>query len=188
MARDAGEARQMLDASRNHSSLVTQIVPSPFGLEHHDAISALVADGFLGDLRELAVIGATGAFTDPSQPLHWRQDREISGYNTLTLGILHETATRWAPQPTEVYAQSEIFERDRRTASGETAQASVPDSLQIVTRWGGEGTDLPPGRGLYHMSGAIHFGPDLQIHLYGFRRHHQAGPRRAGRGLDRKGG
>jgi len=167
MARNAAEARQMLEASKAHSDRVTQIVPSPFGLEHHEAVTQLLRDGFLGDLRELVVIGADDSFADGDQPLHWRQNVAISGVNTLALGILHETATRWAPPPTRVFAQSMIFEKSAE--AGTPDLATVPDSLQIVTQWGGGDSGVPPGRGLYHVSGIARFGPGRWIHLYGSR-------------------
>ena len=53
MAMNVDEAHQMLEASLRHPELVTQIVPSPFGLFCHDYVRALIDDGFLGNLREL---------------------------------------------------------------------------------------------------------------------------------------
>ena len=105
MAASLAEARRMLAAAQAHPELVVQIVPSPFGLEHQTAMTQLLDDGFLGDLRELVVISADDSFHDESQPLHWRQDRRISGVNTLTLGIMHETVIRWTPSPERVFAQ-----------------------------------------------------------------------------------
>ena len=160
MARNLDEARRMLQAAEDHPDLVAQIVPSPFGLVQHEYVRELIDDGFLGELRELVVIGANSQFADNTQPLHWRQDREISGQNILAMGILHETALRWAPPPVRVFAQTALFEPERPAGEG-TATATVPDSLQIVTELAGG------GRGLYHFSGIAHFGPGLQIHLYG---------------------
>ncbi len=162
MARDAAEAQRMLDASRAHPKLVAQIVPSPFGLVQHQTIRDLIDDGFLGTLRELVVIGANDNFWNVDAPLHWRQDKAISGYNVLALGILHEAALRYAPPPTRVFAQATIFAPTRPAASGAgTDEATVADSVQIMTELAGG------GRGLYHMSGVDLFGPGLQIHLYG---------------------
>lgn len=162
MARDAAEARRMLETSRKHPDLVTQIVPSPFGLVQHDYVRGLIDEGFLGALRELVVIGADAMFADSSQALHWRQDAGISGVNTLALGILNETALRWTPPPIRVFAQTSIFETERPASdrSGET-RVSVPDSVQAVTELENG------GRGLYHFSGIDHFGPGKQMHLYG---------------------
>jgi len=164
MARNAAEAHQMLRAAREHSDLVAQIVPSPFGLRELQLVSKWIEDGVLGDLRELVVIGANDMFGDPEQPLHWRQSRQLSGLNVLTMGILHETAMRWTPPVTRVFAQASIFEATRPNPDGSgQAQATVPDSLQIVTEMDGG------VRGLYHLSAVDRFGPGTQLHLYGSR-------------------
>ncbi|HUG90391.1 MAG TPA: Gfo/Idh/MocA family oxidoreductase [Planctomycetaceae bacterium] len=163
MARNAAEARRMLAASRAHPELVAQIVPSPFGLAQQPFVRGLLDDGFLGELRELVVIGAGDMFGDATKPLHWRQDREKSGLNILAMGILHETALRWAPPPVRVLAQTATFEPTRPLPGGGTAEVTVPDSVQVVTQLSGG------GRGLYHISGIALFGPGMQIHLYGSR-------------------
>lgn len=164
MARNAAEARQMLEASKAHPELVAQIVPSPFGFTQQFVIRELLDEGLLGELRELVVIGANDLFWDTTQPLHWRQDKEISGLNLLAMGILHETALRWTPPPVRVFAQSTTFEPSRPSGSNdETVAATVPDSVQIVTQLEGG------ARGLYHLSGIGLFGPGLQLHMYGSR-------------------
>lgn len=164
MARDAAEARKMLQTSQRFPELVAQIVPSPFGLVQHDYVRGLIDDGFLGELRELVVIGANDLFWDATQELHWRQDASISGNNILAMGILHEAALRWAPPPVRVFAQTALFEPTRPAASPDgSTEATVPDSVQIVTELEGG------GRGLYHLSGVELFGPGLQLHLYGSR-------------------
>lgn len=162
MARNAAEAHRMQHAAEEHSHLIKQIVPSPFGLVQHDYVRGLIDDGFLGELRELVVIGANDQFRDTSQPLHWRQDAEISGTNVLAMGILHEAALRWIPSPTRVLAQTAIFEPERPASNGSgTATVTVPDSVQVLTQLAGG------ARGIYHLSGIARFGPGLQIHLYG---------------------
>jgi len=162
MARNLAEAQQMLAASQAHPNLVAQVVPSPFGLEIDPFVRDLIEHGYIGDLREMVVIGADDAVWDYSKPLHWRQDRELSGLNTLSLGILHETAMRWTPATTRVFAQSALFEPQRPAPdrAGNVA-VTVPDSLQVLTQLEGG------GRGIYHMSGVTLFGPGRQIHLYG---------------------
>ncbi|MCA9076753.1 MAG: Gfo/Idh/MocA family oxidoreductase [Planctomycetaceae bacterium] len=164
MARNLDEAKQMLAASEAHADRVAQIVPSPYGLTCGPFVEQLIGDMFIGELRELVVLGADDVFWDYSIPLHWRQDREISGLNVLAMGILHETALRWAPPPTRVFAQSKTFEPQRpNLQTSEYSDVTVPDSVQIVTELKGG------GRGMYHMSGVALFGPGKQIHLYGSR-------------------
>ncbi|MFV0444331.1 MAG: Gfo/Idh/MocA family protein [Planctomycetaceae bacterium] len=164
MARDLAEAEQMLAASRQHPQLVSQLVPSPYGLQCGPAVEQLIEEGFLGQLRELIVLGADDQFWDYSQSLHWRQQRELCGKNILSLGILHESALRWVPAPTQVFAQGQLFESQRPVPEDcRVAEVTVPDSLQVLTQIAGG------ARGIYHQSGAILFGPGKQIHLYGSR-------------------
>jgi predicted dehydrogenase len=164
MARNASEAHRMLATAKKHSNLVAQVVPSPFGLVQNEAVRELIANGYLGELRELVVIGAADTFWDVNQPLHWRQDRDISGMNILSLGILHESAMRWTPPTTRVLAQATIFQPHRQPSPPlGKSEATVPDSVQIVTQLEGG------ARGLYHIGGLNLFGPGNQIHLYGSR-------------------
>jgi predicted dehydrogenase len=127
-------------------------------------VQKLLADGFLGDLRELVVLAADDAWRDASRPYHWRQDRTLNGLNTLALGIMHESAMRWTPATTRVFAQSTIFEPKRPSPDGGgESTVTVSDSVQVLTQ-------LENGaRGLYHVSGVTLHGPGNQIHLYGSR-------------------
>lgn len=154
----------MLATAERHPHVVRQIVPSPFGLVQEAYVRQLLDEEFLGELRELVVIGADASFTDSTQPLHWRQDAEISGHNLLAMGILHETALRWSPPPVRVFAQTRIVEAARPAAdTNAPAAVTVPDSVQVLT------VLENGGRGVYHLSGVSHFGPGKQIHLYGSR-------------------
>jgi predicted dehydrogenase len=162
MAMNAEEAHRMLEASRKHPELVTQIVPSPFGLHAHRVIKELLQAGFIGELREVVVIGTNESLADGATPLHWRQVAELSGVNTLVLGILHETLIRWVPDPVRVVAQAHAFVPERLDPlTGLRCQVGTPDSVQVLTHIAGG------ARGLYHMSGVTRFGPGCQIHLYG---------------------
>ena len=162
LARDADEARQMLQASQRHPRLVAQVVPSPLGLASYEVVRQLIDNGFLGTLRELVVLGANDAVADPQAPLHWRQSAEYSGLNMLTLGILHEPLIRWVADPVRVMAQTHIFTPERTDpASGHPARVGTPDLVHVLT-------ELPGGaRGIYHLSGVAHHGPGMQLHLYG---------------------
>lgn len=162
MARNLEEARQMLAASQSHPDLIAMIVPSPCGLVCDDYLRELLAERFIGELREYVILGGTNQFADYSQPIHWRQDASISGVNTLALGILHETWLRWFPQPSKVFAQTQLFEPQRPSVTGPgNARVTVPDSVQVLTQ-------LQSGaRGVYHFSAVQQFGSGLQMHFYG---------------------
>jgi predicted dehydrogenase len=159
---NAAEARQMLAASQMRPELVTQVVPSPLGLRAHRIVKQMLADGFLGELREVVVLGTNNAFADRAAPRHWRQAAEFSGVNMLALGILHEPLIRWIDDPVRVLAQTQIFTPQRiEPSTGRLADVGTPDTVQVLTQ-------LPGGaRGIYHLSGVIHHGPPNQIHLYG---------------------
>ncbi len=162
MSLDAAEAHQMLQAARGRPDLVAQIVPSPYGLRASDFVAELIRDGFLGELREVHVYSLAGNLADAAAPLSWRQDAALSGYNALTLGILHETLLRWVPPPVRVLAQAHAFIPSRiDPESGVRRPAGTPDSVQVLTM-------LENGaRGVYHFSGVLPFGQGMGITLYG---------------------
>ncbi len=162
MARNLAEARAMTAAAQAHPNRVAMLVPSPFGLTIGPRLMDMVRDGFLGTLRDYVVLGVDDQFHDYTKPLHSRQDATKSGVNALTLGILHETAMRWLPSPSFVFAQTNIFEPQRWDPHGpQAAPVTVPDHVQVLTQ------SAVGVRGLYHFSGVTLFGPGKQIHLYG---------------------
>ena len=164
MARNVAESRKMVAAAQAHPDRIAMLVPSPFGLECDAEVSLMLHHDFIGELREVVVIGADDQFHDYTKFLHWRQDSAISGVNMLTLGILHETVSRWIPQPTRVIAQTQTFEPSRPNPHGDgDLRVTVPDSLQALTQYAGGAT------GVYHFSGITVAGPGKQIHLYGSR-------------------
>jgi len=162
MSMNAAEAHRMLAAAQRTPNLVTQIVPSPFGLKGHDVVLELLEGGFIGELREVHVIGLGGALADPAAPLSWRQDVSLSGFNMLTLGILHETVLRWVPPPVRILAQVHAFIPSRiDPQSGVRRAVGTPDSVQVLAV-------LENGaRAVYHFSGVVPFGQRSGIHLYG---------------------
>ncbi len=162
MARNLAEAREMLAAANRRPDLVAQVVPSPFGLVQDRFVKNLLEQDYLGSLREVVVLGADDAFWDYTKLLHWRQDAQISGYNVLSLGILHETVARWVGRPTRVFAQSAIFEATRPAPDRPgLIPVTVPEVVNVLAEIDGG------ARSVYHFSGMTLFGPGKQIHLYG---------------------
>jgi predicted dehydrogenase len=162
LAMDAAEARRMLAAARQYPNLVTQVVPSPFGLKGHDVLRERIEAGYLGELREVAVVSRNGALADPAAPLSWRQDAALSGCNALALGIVHETLLRWAPPPVRVLAQGHAFIPTRvDPESGARRPVGTPDSLQVLTVLEGG------ARAVYALSGVTPFGQEAAIELFG---------------------
>lgn len=162
MSLDADEARQMLAASHARPELVSQIVPSPYGLKGDTVMRELIAAGFLGELRQVQVTGLNASLADKHASLMWRQDAALSGVNMLILGILHETLLRWAPPPVRVLAQTHAFISERLDPeSGQPRPVGTPDSVQVLAELRGG------ARAVYHLSGVLPFGQEQAITLYG---------------------
>ena len=162
MSMSADDAHRMAEAARVHPRLVTQVVPSPFGLKGHDVMRELIDAGFLGELREVHVRGFNAALADPATPLSWRQDAALSGLNMLMLGILHETLLRWAPPPVRVLAQVHAHIGTRiDPQSGVSRPVGTPDSVQVL------GVLEDGARATYHCSGVTPFGQSMEIQLCG---------------------
>jgi predicted dehydrogenase len=159
---NAAQAHQMLEGALAHPKLVTQVVPSPFGLKGDAIVRELIQEGYLGELREIQVFGQNAALADPAAPLSWRQDANLSGYNMLTLGIVHETLMRWVHRPVRVQAQAHAFVASRiDPESGVRRAVGTPDCVQVLAA-------LENGaRVTYHFSGVTTFGQRMAIHLYG---------------------
>jgi predicted dehydrogenase len=162
MAMNAREAQRMLDRSRECPHLTTMIVPSPYGLTGDRFIRALIADDFIGPLRELHVQGLSDSLADPATPLGWRQMTKYSGFNMLNLGILHETALRWTSPPNRVIASaSKIIPVRREPETRKKARVGTPDSVQVLT------TQEDGSVGMYRFSGVVWHGQGMAITLFG---------------------
>ena len=136
MARNLVESQMMVDAAAVRPDLVAQIVPSPFTLNADEAIRSRVASGALGDLREIVVEHATGINADQESPFTWRHDHEISGVNTMALGICFEPLLRWIPGDATVLAADALtFTKQRLTSSGTRREVKIPESVSVLGRW-----------------------------------------------------
>lgn len=131
MAMNATEAHEMLAAAQTNPHLVAQIVPSPMTLGVDKTIKRLLAEGFLGDV--LAIDGRVGGtFLDPDAPLHWRQDFNMSGYNTMTMGIWYEAIMRWVGHANRVTAFTKTFVKMRRNDEGSLQAVRVPEHIDVL--------------------------------------------------------
>jgi predicted dehydrogenase len=162
LAMNAAEAHEMAAAAKRHSGLVAQVVPSPFGLAGDTVVKELLDGGSLGEIREIEVVGSSGALADPKSPLHWRQDGTLSGLNMLQLGILHETLIRWVPPPVRVIAQVHAFIPSRIDPQGGVRRrVGTPDSVQALAV-------LENGaRVVYQLSGVTPVGGGTWIRMWG---------------------
>ncbi|MSU71876.1 MAG: Gfo/Idh/MocA family oxidoreductase [Opitutus sp.] len=159
MAMDATEARQMYAATQK-SSKVAMVVPAPLWLESEASLLGRLRDGFFGDLLEIHARGLGGQY-NPGAPAHWRQRRDFSGLNIMSLGILNETVRRYAGHDREVTASSAIFTPQRiDPATGQKRAVDVPESLGVVSRLESGATAV------YHVSSVARFG-ETSLEVYG---------------------
>ena len=144
MAMNADEAHEMLDASRLHPDLVTQIVPAPQTLQVDNTVIDLIANGYVGNILAVrlrvcdnhARANRYDTFVDYEAPLHWRQDRTLSGYNILGMGIWYETIMRFVGPATRVSAMTRTFANRRMDENGVMRAVTVPDHVNVLCEMG----------------------------------------------------
>ena len=132
MAMNAAQAREMLEASRKKPNLVTQIVPSPMSLKVDSTIKQLIADGYLGDIMSVDVTVHQGGFIDKDAPMHWRNNRDLSGYNIMSMGIWYEAMMRWVGHAESVMAVTRVNATSRKDGTGARHFISIPDQVEIL--------------------------------------------------------
>lgn len=137
MAMNSEEAEAMVEASLNRPELVAQIVPSPFTLKWDATIRKILASGELGKLREISFSKALGINVDSDAALNWRQDRALSGNNTLMLGIYYEVVKRWiGEEPDRLLAHGGVFTKQRRSrAEGVLASVEIPETIDVIAEY-----------------------------------------------------
>lgn len=156
------EARQMHEAAEA-ATTVSMIVPSPFYLKYEPTLLDMLDEGAFGDLLEIHVRGMGGRY-QPDAPLAWRQRKDLSGNNIMSMGILNEAIRRYAGHERSVMAHGKIFTGQRMNEeSGQLEPADVPESLGIIC-------ELESGAtAVYHVSTVAHLGTNGALEFYGTR-------------------
>ena len=179
MASSAQEARDMLNASKAKPNLIAQIVPSPLTFKVDNLLQQLVADGYLGDLLAVEIQALGPDFVEPNSLLHWRHDRDLSGYNILTMGIWYEAMIRWVGRASKVMAMTQVNVSHRQDESGKRVDVTIPDHVDVICQLANGAqahlrfsavTGLSPGNEawLYGTEGTLHL--DQRLNLSGGRR------------------
>ena len=133
MAMNSDEALEMLDASKRAPHLVAQIVPAPHTLEIDQTIIGLISEGYIGDLVNVKLhVGTASDFPNPDTPLHWRNDRDLSGNNIMTMGIWYEAMMRWFGPAKTVQALGQTVVKHRLDEEGRRRAISIPDHIDIM--------------------------------------------------------
>jgi len=179
MATTAQEAQEMLDASRLRPDLIAQIVPSPLSYKIDNLLQEKINGGYIGDLIGVSVQSLGNNFMDQGGPMHWRNDRDLSGFNILNMGIWYEAMIRWVGRATKVTAMTKINVSSRKDESGSVNSISIPDHVDIIAELANGAqanmhfsavTGLSSGSGvwIYGSEGTIHV--DGAMNVYGGRR------------------
>ncbi len=161
LAMNAGEARQMLAASRARPDLVTQVVPGPTTFAADPMIMHLLAEGYAGELQSVDLRVSTG-WLNADAPLHWRMNRDYSGMNIMAMGIWYECLSRWVGPAKAIMARTRVavpyrFDEER----GERRAVEVPDHVEVLA-------DLANGAiARMHWSSVAGFMPGPEVWLYG---------------------
>jgi predicted dehydrogenase len=132
MAMNAREAHAMLAASRRNPHLIAQIVPAPMSLPVDRTIADTIAGGAIGNIIAADVRISTGDYPNADAPLHWRQNRDLSGNNIMALGIWYEQMMRWTGAAASAFAVGQVVVKHRRDASGARVPISIPDHVDVV--------------------------------------------------------
>jgi predicted dehydrogenase len=132
MANTAQEARDMLEASRSNSHLVCQLTPTSTTYKIDRVLQRLIREGFLGELLSVEVQALQNRFADLGGDLHWRHNRELSGYNTLNIGASYESMMRWVGRGNRVMAMSKTHVPYRRYDRGALVSVGIPDHVDIL--------------------------------------------------------
>jgi predicted dehydrogenase len=103
-----------------------------------------------------------GAYLDHGAPLHWRQNKDLSGYNVLALGIYAEVIRRWFGDHQAIQAMCQTHVTTRPDPeSGESREVEIPDAVWV-------NADLGRGRiAQYSLSGIAHCPPGDRVEVYG---------------------
>lgn len=161
IAMNLDQAREMRAAAAR-SDRVAMVVPAPWFLETEPALLEMIAAGDFGDWLEIHVSRLVGSW-DPAAPIHWRQRRDLSGDNIMSLGILNETVRRYAGDDVSLVALSQTFVERRDDPDGGTRVVDVPDSLGVVSTLSSGATAV------YHLSRVTAHGEGTRIELHGTR-------------------
>lgn len=165
MALDLQEAQAMHRAAEaaRARGLRTMLVPPAFGVRAHPFMRQLLAQGYVGQVRQVMVYRMTGQLADTAAPLMWRQDRDISGVNVLLIGADYEIVRGWFGEVTRVLASEHTFTPERPTSdgSGRRVKVEIPDAITVLAelRQGGTVTFLE--------SGVARFGGAPRVEVYG---------------------
>ena len=163
MAMNSLEAHAMLDASLNSPGTIAQIVPPPHTMKIEQHVTDLINEGYIGDIIGVnARIFQGSTFPNPDTPVQWRNRKDLSGNNIMTMGIWYENLMRWVGTASSVLSVGQTIEKNRRNSNGERMEIQIPDYLDIIYKLYGGGVV-----NLSMSTVAGNFAPELDIWIFG---------------------
>ncbi len=132
MALSYDDAKAMYAAAQRHPHLTAMISPPPHYMPGDRLVRRLLAEGYIGEPRNIVVQSYNPAYLDAATPLHWRQRADVSGINVLDLGMMIEVTHRWLGFTRRVTAMERTFTPQRPAESGGTAPVERPDTVSIL--------------------------------------------------------
>jgi predicted dehydrogenase len=131
MAPTYEDAKAMWQAAER-TDRTTMLCPPPHYMRGDRVIRRMLADGFVGRPFSVVIQSYSDGYADPSAPRHWRQDRALSGYNTLDLGMMVEVMHRWLGYARRVTAFEKTVYPSRPGPNGGEVAVERPDALAAV--------------------------------------------------------
>lgn len=157
MAMDLADARAMLAAAESRPQApVTMICPAPHAMKHGLYFDKLLQERAVGKIYHFELSALTPQWADPLAPAHWRQRRELSGNNVLSVAIYGEVLGRFFGNPVSVCAHGQVFIESRNDYA-----VTIPDSVHAIGRWPGDMI------GVLQWSGVARHGGDETLEVYG---------------------
>lgn len=128
MAMNAKQAGEMLEMA-NASGLTAMLCPPPMGMRGDFHFQDLLRDGAVGTPYSIHLRAMNASGIDPAAPLTWRQREDLSGVNTLFVGIYAEVIQRWFGYMRDVTACAKTFIHNRPREDGGYGFATRPDAV-----------------------------------------------------------
>jgi predicted dehydrogenase len=133
MAMDYADAKLMWEAAQKYPHLTTNICAPPHYMRGDKVVRRMLSEGYVGQPLNVVVQSYSDNYVDPTAPRHWRQERDVSGVNTLDVGMMIEVMHRWLGYAKRVTALEKTVYPTRPAPDG-SGDVSVerPDTLSVV--------------------------------------------------------
>ncbi|MDA1257344.1 MAG: Gfo/Idh/MocA family oxidoreductase [Chloroflexi bacterium] len=162
MAANSAEAHAMFNVSKERPDLIAQIVPAPHTLGVDRQIIDMISEGYVGDIVSVDARIGTGKFPDWEQEMHWRDSRDYSGNNIMSMGIWSEAMMRWLGDYSSVMASGQNVIKYRLDSEGRRrSTGNIPDQIDIIA-----GLEAG-GQAHIQVSNISGFGPMADVWIHG---------------------